>query len=73
MPSPQTEYDLDLTRDRDPPLDNLYIKAKVLRDVGQFVGPESGANHELKKGDEVHLRRADVEHLVRRGDVEHIV
>lgn len=69
----QTEYDLDLTRDRDPPLYNLYIKAKVLRDVGQFVGPESGANHELRKGDEVHLRRADVEHLVRRGDVEHIV
>eukprot|EP00965_Chrysotila_dentata_P228345 6196547-Pleurochrysis_carterae.AAC.6 len=47
----QMTYDLDLTRDAAPPVDNLLIKVRVLADVGKFVGPESGANIELKRGD----------------------
>ena len=49
------------------------LQVNVLTDVGQFVGPESGSNVELKQGDECYLRRGDVEHLVRRGDVVHIL
>ena len=49
------------------------VQVSALKDVGQFVGPESGANVELKRGDEQYLRRGDVEHLVRRGDLVHIL
>ena len=45
----------------------------MLQDVGQIVGAESGANIDLKRGDELYVRRGDVEHLVRRGDLEHVV
>ena len=69
----QIAYDVDITRDLEPPDDNLYVRVNVLKDVGQFVGPESGSNVDLKKGDEIFLRRGDIEHLVRQGDVEHIV
>ena len=62
----QAANDIDLTRDHDPPADNLYIRVNVLTDVGQFVGPESGVNLDLKRGDLSYLRRGDVEHLVRR-------
>ena len=61
----QAANDIDLTRDHDPPADNLYIRVNVLTDVGQFVGPESGVNLDLKRGDLSYLRRGDVEHLVR--------
>tara|TARA_B110001452_G_scaffold170477_2_gene142660 strand:- start:3 stop:356 length:354 start_codon:yes stop_codon:yes gene_type:complete len=67
----QIAYDVDITRDLEPPDDNLYVRVNVLKDVGQFVGPESGSNVDLKKGDEIFLRRGDIEHLVRQGDVEH--
>ena len=121
MPAPgkyQFAYDVDITRDLEPPDDNLLIRVRpapfpfagthagtarvrrirpaldpapapphpfrrtppantlqvsVLKDVGQFVGPESGSNVELKQGDECYLRRGDVEHLVRRGDLVHIL
>eukprot|EP00908_Phaeocystis_cordata_P021287 Transcript_3634.p1 GENE.Transcript_3634~~Transcript_3634.p1 ORF type:complete len:171 (+),score=45.59 Transcript_3634:310-822(+) len=69
----QIAYDVDITRDLEPPDDNLLVRVNVLRDVGQIVGPESGSNLELKKGDECFLRRGDVEHLIRRGDVQHIL
>ena len=69
----QIAYDVDITRDLEPPDDNLYVRVNVLKDVGQFVGPESGSNVDLKKGDEIFLRRGDIEHLVRQGDVEHVV
>jgi len=69
----QFAYDVDITRDLEPPDDNLLIRVSVLKDVGQFVGPESGSNVELKRGDECYLRRGDVEHLVRRGDLVHIL
>ncbi|KAL1524610.1 hypothetical protein AB1Y20_019499 [Prymnesium parvum] len=69
----QTENDLDLTRDYDPPSDNLYIRVNVLQDIGQFVGPESGVNIDLKRGDLSYLRRGDVEHLVRQGAVAQVV
>ena len=49
------------------------VQVSAVKDVGQFVGPESGANVELKRGDEQYLRRGDVEHLVRRGDLVHIL
>ena len=45
----------------------------VLEDVGKFVGPESGATIQLKRGDHPFLRRGDVEHLVRQGILEHEV
>lgn len=66
------EYDLDLTRDCTPPADNLLIRVNVLSDVGKFVGPESGAVLELKRGDIPFLRRGDVEHLVRQGMIEQV-
>ena len=66
----QAANDIDLTRDHDPPTDNLYIRVNVLRDIGQFVGPESGVNIDLKRGDLSYLRRGDVEHLVRQGAVK---
>ena len=69
----QTAYDVDLTRDLEPPTDSLYIKVNVLVDVGQIVGPESGADIDLRKGDQSYLRRGDVEHLIRKGDVEHVL
>lgn len=69
----QTEMDIDLTRDLDPPTDNLYIRVNVLQDVGQFVGPESGVNIELKRGDLSFLRRGDVEHLVRQGAIQQVI
>ena len=33
------------------------LQVSVLKDVGQFVGPESGSNVELKRGDECHHMR----------------
>ena len=69
----QAANDIDLTRDLDPPSDNLYIRVNVLTDVGQFVGPESGVNLDLKRGDLSYLRRGDVEHLVRQGAVSQVV
>ena len=66
------QYDLDLTRDCSPPED-LLIKVNVLADIGQFIGPESGATLELKRGDNPFLRRGDVEHLVRQGLLQHHV
>ena len=68
----QTAQDIDLTRDLEPPNDNLYIRVNVLSDVGQFVGPESGSTIDLKRGDCSFLRRGDVEHLVRQGSLEHV-
>ena len=35
----QIKYDLDLTRDCIPPVDNLLIKVNVLADIGKFIGP----------------------------------
>ena len=67
----QTEYDLDLTRDAKPPTD-LYVRVLVKEEVGAFVGPESGANINLKVGDESWLRRGDVEHLIRQGTCAHV-
>ena len=54
----QANYNLDLTRDCAPPVDHLNIKVHVLQDIGKFIGPESGATLELKRGD-VHLGRGD--------------
>lgn len=68
----QAANDIDLTRDHDPPSDNLYISVNVLQDVGQYVGPESGTNLDLKRGDLSFLRRGDVEHLVRQGLVTQV-
>ena len=68
----QTEYDLDLTRDKKPPTE-LFIKVLVKQEVGSFVGAETGAEIDLKKGEEAFLRRGDVEHLVRQGKLEHVV
>ncbi len=68
----QSQYDIDLTRDSTPPSD-LLIKVHVLADVGQFIGPESGATLELKRGDNPFLRRGDVEHLVRQGKCRHLI
>ncbi|KAL3920050.1 MAG: hypothetical protein SGPRY_005399, partial [Prymnesium sp.] len=69
----QAANNIDLTRDHDPPSDNLYIRVNVLQDIGQFVGPESGVNIDLKRGDLSYLRRGDVEHLVRQGTVQQVV
>lgn len=69
----QFSYDLDLTRDCTPPVDNLMIKVHVLADIGKFVGPESGSAIELRVGDHAFLRRGDVEHLVRQGVLQHLV
>ena len=68
----QIKYDLDLTRDGGPPGD-LLIKVNVLEGIGRFVGPESGATLELRRGDRPALRRGDVEHLVRQGILQHQV
>ena len=67
----QAEFNLDLSRDLEPPQD-LMIKVYVPEDVGQFIGPESGANLDLRAGDEVFLRRGDVEALLRQGLVQHV-
>jgi len=66
----QMAYDLDLTRDYQPPED-LYVRVNVLQDIGQFIGPESGQPLELKRGDHTLLRRGDIEHLIRQGLLEH--
>ena len=68
----QAANGIDLTRDHDPPSDNLYIRVNVLSDIGQFVGPESGSTIDLKRGDCSFLRRGDVEHLVRQGTLEQV-
>ena len=68
----QMKYDLDLTRGCTPPADNLLIRVNVLMDVGKFVGPESGAMLELKRGDNPYLRRGDVEHLVMQGFLKQV-
>ena len=67
----QAEFNLDLSRDLEPPQD-LMIKVYVPEDVGQFIEPESGANLDLRAGDEVFLRRGDVEALLRQGLVQHV-
>ena len=67
----QAEYDIDLTLHAKPPTD-LYIKVLVREDVGEIIGPESGATIALRKGDTVFLRRGDVEPLIRQGKLQHI-
>ena len=67
----QSEYDIDLTLNTKPPTD-LYIRVLVVQDVGEIVGPESGATLDLRKGDPLFLRRRDVEPLIRQGLLVHI-
>ena len=67
----QSEYDIDLTLNTKPPTD-LYIRVLVVQDVGEIVGPESGATLDLRKGDTLFLRRRDVEPLIRQGLLVHI-
>ena len=70
-----TEYqdtmNLDLTRYSQPPSE-LYIKVRVNEEVGEIVGPETGATIDLRAGDIVYLRRGDVEPLIRQGKLTHI-
>ena len=49
------------------------IRVYVNEDVGEFVGPESGASISLARGDTAFLRRGDVEALVMNGKLRHIV
>jgi len=70
-----TEYQdkmaLDLTRHTKPPTD-LYIKILVNQEVGEIVGPETGATIDLRVGDIMFLRRGDVEPLIRQGKLTHV-
>ena len=66
------QYGLDLTRDLTPPTDNK-IRVYVNEDVGEFIGPESGATITLSRGDTAFLRRGDVEALVMNGKLRHVV
>ena len=70
-----TEYqdtmNIDLTRYSQPPSE-LYIKVRVNEEVGEIVGPETGATIDLRAGDIVYLRRGDVEPLIRQGKLTHI-
>ena len=68
----QMQYGLDLTRDSTPPTDNK-IRVYVNEDVGEFIGPESGANITLSRGDTVFIGRGDVEALVMSGKLRHLV
>ena len=64
--------DLDLTRDAKPPSD-LYIKVLARKEIGAFIGAESGATIDpVKAGDTIFLRRGDVEPLIRQGKLEHV-
>jgi len=68
----QAEYDdFDLTLNATPPTD-LYIKVLVKHEVGEIIGPESGATIDLRAGETIFLRRRDVEPLIRQGSLEHI-
>jgi hypothetical protein len=63
---------VDITRDYDPPEDNLYIRVNVLQDVETFVGPDTGNNIDLRRGAVNYIRRGDVEHLVRQGKLRQV-
>ena len=67
----QDKVALDLTRYSKPPTD-LYIKVLVNTDIGEIIGPESGATIDLRAGDIIFLRRGDVEPLIRQGKLTHI-